>query len=87
VICQGCGAAFEPKLGPCPDGRRGCTVAHFDKDSFRCPKCGAGHSAATAPPALKEPALVVNADGIRRAGIDMSRLDDDRSPGPRGGRE
>lgn len=35
-----CGHTFTTKLAPCPDGREGCCVAHFDKESFVCPKCG-----------------------------------------------
>ena len=35
-----CGTKFNTKLAPCPDGREGCCVAHFDKDSYRCPGCG-----------------------------------------------
>lgn len=35
-----CGARFPTKLAPCPDGRVGCCVAHYDKDSYTCPSCG-----------------------------------------------
>lgn len=35
-----CGAKFPTKMAPCPDGREGCCVAHYDADSYRCPECG-----------------------------------------------
>lgn len=38
--CSGCGKEFESVLAPCPDGREGCCVAHYDDKSFLCPHCG-----------------------------------------------
>ena len=35
-----CGTKFNTKLAPCSDGREGCCVVHYDKDSYRCPSCG-----------------------------------------------
>ncbi len=40
IKCFGCGASFQSKLTPCPDGREGCAVAHYDQKSFICPECG-----------------------------------------------
>jgi hypothetical protein len=39
VTCR-CGERFQSKPAPCPDGREGCCVAHYDKASFVCPTCG-----------------------------------------------
>lgn len=35
-----CINGFTPKLVPCPDGIEGCCVAHYDDQSWICPKCG-----------------------------------------------
>jgi hypothetical protein len=39
IECK-CGNMFTSKSIPCPDNIEGCMVAHFDKDSGVCPKCG-----------------------------------------------
>lgn len=37
--CMSCGLKQKITHVPCPDGKVGCCVSHFDKDSFVC-KCG-----------------------------------------------
>lgn len=37
--CLDCKKQFQSKPAPCPDGRVGCLVAHYDKASFICPYC------------------------------------------------
>lgn len=42
LIISSCGHQWARQLIPCPDGREGCLVLHYDdfeKDRF-CPECG-----------------------------------------------
>lgn len=35
-----CKEGFTPTMIPCPEGRVGCCVAHYDASSYICSKCG-----------------------------------------------
>jgi len=39
ITCK-CNHVYQSTLAPCPDGRVGCGVAHYDGNSFICPQCG-----------------------------------------------
>ena len=39
-VTASCGHTFQTKQAPCPDGRVGCMVAHYNQESFICPECG-----------------------------------------------
>lgn len=67
VQCETCLGSFMAPLAPCPDGIDGCAVAHYNKQSWTCPKCGHDNGPSVARTILK--GLYVELPGIGIANL------------------
>lgn len=69
--CKECGLEQSSKLAPCPDGREGCCVAHYDENSFVCDRCGVvSHFDWENMPIYEKPGLaIINVNALKKLRI------------------